>query len=108
LDLVLGVVELIEGAIPGIQLPGMDADPPPLVPVREEASAPTITDEITFEPAGQSVLAGRSDQAIGDEHEGAVSKGNAFGFADPGVEDGPEPQLVEQGSEDQDRSPVGG
>src|SRR5271168_3114415 len=37
-DLVLGRLELIEGAVPGVELAGMDTDPPALVPVGDEAS----------------------------------------------------------------------
>jgi hypothetical protein len=98
-------VELIEGAIPGVQLPGMDTDPSALVPVGNEASALAIADEVAFEPTGQSMFAGRLDQSVGDQDEGSVGEGNAFGFAELAVEDRPEAQLIEQGFDDKDRSP---
>src|SRR5271168_4853958 len=62
LDLVLGVVELVEGAVPGVELAGMDADPAAFVPVRDEASSFAIADEIGLEPPGEAMLAGRSDE----------------------------------------------
>src|SRR5271166_5832999 len=49
-DLVLGRVELIEGAVPGVELAGMDVDPPALVPVGDEASALAVADEVGLEP----------------------------------------------------------
>src|SRR4051794_26858296 len=52
-DRVLGRVELIEGAIPGVELAGMDADPAAPVPVGEEASARAVADEVGLEPAGE-------------------------------------------------------
>ena len=104
-DLVLGRVELIEGAVPGVELAGMDADPPALVPVGDEASALAVADEVGLEPAGEAVLAGRRDEPVGDEHEGAVGERDAFGLPEVLVEDGPEAQLVEQGPDDEDRPP---
>src|ERR1700674_1494832 len=77
-DLVLGRVELIEGAVPGVELAGMDTDPPALVPVGDEASALAIADEVGLEPAGEPVLTGGGDGPVGDEHEGGV------GDAEPG------------------------
>src|SRR5262249_49427217 len=62
-DAVLGLEELIEGAIPGVELAGMDADPAAAVPMGEEAAAPAVADEVGLEPAGQAVLAGRGDEA---------------------------------------------
>src|SRR5438105_7119146 len=94
---VFGRVELVEGAVPGVELAGMDADPPALVPVRDEASALAIADEVSLEPAGEPVLTGRSDEPVGDEHEGAVGERNAFGPPEVLVEDVPEAQLIEQG-----------
>jgi hypothetical protein len=49
LDLVLGLVELVEGAIPGVELTRMDADPAAFVPVWDEATALAIADEVGFE-----------------------------------------------------------
>jgi hypothetical protein len=59
LDLVLGLVELVEGAVPGIELTRMDANPPVLVPVGDESSPVAVADEVGLEPAGEAVLAGR-------------------------------------------------
>src|SRR5206468_174035 len=55
-DLVFGLEELVEGAIPGIELAGMDADPAAAMPVGEEAAALAVADEVGLEPAGQAVL----------------------------------------------------
>ena len=104
-DLVLGRVELIEGAVPGVELAGMDADPAALVPVGDEASALAVADEVGLEPAGEPVLTGRGDEPVGDEHEGAVGERDAFGLPEVLVEDGPEAQLIEQGPDDEDRPP---
>src|SRR5262249_49056268 len=57
-DPVLGREEPVEGAIPGIELAGMDTNPSPLVPMGEKASALAVADEIGLEPAGQAVLTG--------------------------------------------------
>src|SRR5512142_2835045 len=86
----------------------MDADPLTLVPVGDEASALAIADEVGLEPAGQSMFAGGSDEPIGHEHEHAVGERDTFGLPEVLAEDGPEAQLVEQGAEDEDRSPGGG
>ena len=57
--------------------------------------------------SGQGVFAGRPDQAIGDEDEGAVGVRNASlvvaftRLAEEFVEDGSEPQLVEEGANDE-------
>jgi hypothetical protein len=48
------------------------------------------------------------DESIGDEHEGPVGEGNAFGLAEGFVEDGPEAELIEQGAEREDGTPGGG
>jgi hypothetical protein len=89
-------------------LPGVHTDPPALVPAGDKASALAITDEVGLEPAGQSVLTGGGDESIGDEHERPVGERDAFGPPEVLVEDGPEAQLVEQGTDDEDRSPGGG
>ena len=107
-DAVLGLEELVEGAIPGVELTGMDADPAALVPMGDEASALAVADEVGFEPAGQSMLTGRGDEPVGDQREGAVGEGDALGSPEVLVEDGPEAELVEQGADDEDRPPVGG
>ena len=83
----------------------MDADPPALVPVGDEASALAIADEVGLEPAGEPVLTGRGDEPVGDEHEGAVGERDAFGLPEVLVEDVPEARLVEQGADDEDRPP---
>jgi hypothetical protein len=104
-DPVLGGAELIERAIPGVQLPGMDADPSAGVPMGDEAPALAIADEVGLEPAGEPVFAGRSDESIGDKDEGTVGEGDAFGFAEGVIEDRPEAELIEEGAEREDGSP---
>ncbi len=51
------------------------------------------------------MLTGRSDEPVGDEHEGAVGEGDALGSPEVLVEDRPEAELVEQGPDDEDRPP---
>ncbi len=104
-DAVLGRVELVEGAVPGVELAGMDADPSALSPVGDEASSLAIADEVGLEPAGQTVLAGGGDEPVGDEHESAVRERDSFGSPQVFVEDGPEAQLLEQGPDGEDRAP---
>src|SRR4051812_28480159 len=107
-DAFFGRVELVEGAVPSVELPGVDADSAALVPVGNEASALAIADEVGLEPAGQAVLAGRGDEPVGNEHEGAVGERYAFGMAEVLVEDGPESELVEDGADGKDGSPSRG
>ncbi len=83
----------------------MNADPPALVPVRDEALSLAIADEVGLEPAGESMLAGGRDQPVGDQDEGTVRERNAFGPPERLVEDLPESQLLEQGPDDEDRPP---
>jgi hypothetical protein len=107
-DAIFSRVELVEGAVPGVELARMDADPSALVPVGNEATAPAVADEVGLEPAGEPMLAGRRDEPVGDEDEGAVGEGDALGVAEVLVEDRPEAQLIEQGPDDEDRPPGGG
>src|SRR5262249_30205659 len=107
-DPVFGREELVEGAVPGVELAGMDADPVALVPMGEKTSALAVADEVGLEPAGQAMLTGGCDQPVGDEHEGAVGERDTLGAPEVLVEDRPEADLVEQGAEDQDRPPGGG
>ena len=51
------------------------------------------------------MFAGRPDQPIGDEDERPVREWHTFGLTELRVEDGPEPELVEQGADGQDRPP---
>ncbi len=71
----------------------MHADPPALVPVREESSALAIADEVGLEPAGEPVLTCRGDEPVGNEHEGAVGERDSFGSPEVLVQDRPEAQL---------------
>src|SRR5512135_3502062 len=107
-DPVLGREELVEGAVPGVELAGMDADPAALVPVEDEASALTVADEVGLEPGGEPVLAGRGDEPVGHEHEGAVGERDAFSVPEVLVEDGPEAELVEQETDGEDGPPSRG
>src|SRR5262249_22255580 len=105
LDPLLGLGELIECAIPGLELAGMDPHPLALVPVRAEAAPQTIADEVRREPTGQSMFAGGTDQSIGDQHKGSIRKRYALGSAQTAVEDLPEAELLEQGLDSEDGSP---
>src|SRR5262249_13909120 len=104
-DALFGPMELVEGAIPGVELAGVDADALTLMPVWDKASSLAIAHEVGLEPAGPPMLTGRGDEAVGDEDEGTVGERNAFGASEVMVEDLPEPELSEQGSDGEDRPP---
>ena len=104
-DPVRGGDELIAGAIPGVPLPGRDADPSARVPVGDEAPALAIGDEVGFEPAGPPVLAGGGAASMGDEDKGPVGDGDAVGFAERCIADRPEAERIERGAESEDGSP---
>ena len=104
-DTALGGAELVERGIPAVELAVVHAHPPPLVPVGDETPALAIAHEVGLEPAGEPVLAGRSNEPVGDEHEGTIGKRHALGAAEMLIEDVPEAQLVEQGAHDEHRPP---
>src|SRR5262245_29556945 len=109
LDGGLGRDQAIEGAIPGIQLLMMDLDAAARVPVGPEAPAAAIADEVGLQPAGQTVLAARLNQPIGQQHESPIAKGGPFlGFAEQFVEQLPQSQLVEEGADNKHGPPGGG
>ena len=66
LDLFLGGHELIEGAVPGLELLEVDPDSLVLVPIGNEPAAPAIAEEVSLQPAGQAMFAGGADEPIGD------------------------------------------
>src|SRR5262249_30202911 len=105
LDSLFGPVELIERAIPGLQLGGMRTNASVLVPLRHESAAFAVTDKVGLQPAGDPVLTGRIDEAIGHEHKGPVGQRHVFGSPQRFVEDLPEAELVEQGPYREDRPP---
>ena len=96
------------GAMPGFELLEMDPDSLVLVPVWHEPAAPAIAEEVGFQPAGQAVFAGRPDESIGDEHKRPIGERHALSLTEHRVEDGPQPELVEQCPDGEDRSPGGG
>ena len=108
LDLFLGGHELIERAVPGLELLEVDPDSVVLVPVGHEPAALAIAEEIGLQPAGQAMFAGGVDEAIGDQDERPVGERYSFGLAQCRVEDGPQPKLVEQSADGEDRPPGGG
>src|SRR5208282_429463 len=59
LDLLLGGHELIEGAVPGLELLEVDPDSLVLVPIGHEPAAPAIAEEVGLQPAKPCSLAGR-------------------------------------------------
>ena len=107
-DPLLGLVQLIERAIPGVELAGMHPHPIALVPVRHEAAPHAIADEVGLQPTGQSVFAGGTDQPIGDEHKRSVGERYIFGSPQTSVEDVPEAELLEEGPDGEHRPPRGG
>ena len=108
LDLLLGRHELIESAVPGLELLEVDPDSLVLVPVGHEPAAPAIAEEVGLQPAGQAMFAGGADEPIGDQDERPVGERHTLGLTERRVEDGPQPELVEQGADGEDRPPGGG
>ena len=108
LDLLLGGHELVEGAVPGLELLEVDPDSLVLVPVGHEPAAPAIAEEVGLQPAGQAMFAGGPDESIGDQDERPIGERHALSLTERRVEDGPQPELVEQGPHDEDRPPGGG
>ena len=108
LDLLLGGHELIEGAVPGLELLEVDPDSLVLVPIGNEPAAPAIAEEVSLQPAGQAMFAGGADEPIGDQDERPVGERHTLGLTERRVEDGPQPELVEQGADGEDRPPGGG
>jgi len=54
------------------------------------------------------MFAGGADEPIGDQDERPVGEPHALGLTERRVEDGPQPELVEQGPDGEDRPPGGG
>ena len=44
------------------------------VPMGDESPAPAITEEVSLQPAGQTVFAGGPDKAIGDQDERPIGE----------------------------------
>jgi hypothetical protein len=72
-------MQLIECAIPGVELIGIHPHPIALTPVGYEAASRAIADEVGLEPTGQTMFAFGTDQSIGDEHERSVSERYTLG-----------------------------
>jgi hypothetical protein len=105
-DPVLGRVERVERAVPSVARPRIDADPPALGPVGEDASARALADEVGREPAGAPVLTGGGQEPVGDEHDDAVGARTAVGPAAVGVAEVPEAAWAEHGANGADRPQV--
>ncbi len=61
------------------------------------------TKSVSSQPASPCLLAGA--EPVGDEDEDAVGERDAFGVAEMSVADGPEAELVEQGTDGEDGPP---
>ena len=72
-------MELIECAIPGLELGGMHRNVSVLVPLRHKSVAFAVTHKVGLQSAGDAVLTAGTDEAIGHEHERAVGEGNVLG-----------------------------
>jgi hypothetical protein len=106
LDLLLDGDETIKRAIPGIELAVMHLHAATPMPVRHEASALPIANEIGFQPARQTMLAAWTDEPIGNQHESAIGvRDVCLGGAEQTVKQFPQAQLLEQSADDQERAP---
>jgi hypothetical protein len=104
-DLFLGLVQLIERAIPGVELAGVHPHPITLVPVRNESPPHAIAHVVGLQPTTQTMFACGTDQPIGDEHKRSVRERNTFSSPETLVEDAPEAELLEEGPDRENRSP---
>ena len=59
--------QMIQRAIPALQLRQVDLHPPTLLPARHIAAAVAVADVIGLQPIGQGVFARRPRQAVGDD-----------------------------------------
>src|SRR5207247_7186636 len=103
LDAALVEVQMIERAIPTLQLLQVDAHAPLLLPTRNVAAAVAVTNVIAFQPAGQCVFTGWPRQPIGQQSQHAawpvvdrIFLGQQLRPAATGIENLPQPELVEQ------------
>ena len=86
LDLRLALEQLIERAIPLLQLPRRYPHAwasaglafPIVAPRRDPTPAMTITDEIVLQPLRQRMLAAWARQAVGDQNQGALAERDAI------------------------------
>ena len=115
LDATLVQIQVIERAIPGLQLPQVDLDSDVLFPARNVAPSLAVADIIGFQPAGQRMLASRPCQPIGQQRQHSAGPiivgiffGHQFGPAATGVQDVPQAQLLKQMARHQQGSPSAG
>ncbi len=81
LGLVLAGVQLVERAIPLLQLPRLNAHPRRpagialgvVAPAGDEAPADPIADKIALQPPRQRMLAARCGEPIGDQHQRPIA-----------------------------------
>ncbi len=104
--------QMIQRAIPTLQLPQVDLDAALLLPTGYVPATMPVAHVIGLQPRGQTVLAGRPHQAVGDQHQDAADPVVGGVFARPqlgptptSIEPLPEAQLVEEVARDEHRSP---
>ena len=109
LDLGLRLDEHVQRAIPRAELTMMHLHASLLLPVRHEASPLPIAHEVGLQPTRQAVLAGRPNQAVGQQDERALGKTRPFlGARQKRVEGGPKPELIEERPHSEHRPPSRG
>jgi hypothetical protein len=116
LDLCLALKQLIERAIPPLQLARLYAHPRCLAgfarrviaPCWDPASSLLVADKDGFQPSGEPVFAARRDEPIGNQHEASLAECYAVVPATPAepLEHARQAEFGPQAARDQDRPPV--
>ena len=78
LDPLFSPVELIERAIPGLELGGMHPNTSMQMPLRHKSAAFAVTDKVDLEPAGDAVLTAGTDEPIGHEYDARSANGTSL------------------------------
>src|SRR5262249_9890317 len=110
-DGAVGGSEPVKSAVPSVELLEVDLHASSAGPARHEAPAVAITEEVGLQPAGQAVFAAGAHETIGNEDEGPIGIRDlssilpGFGLSQVLIENLPECELVEQGTDQEDRTP---
>src|SRR5713101_1670797 len=106
---------MVQGAVPALQLRQVDLHAPVLFPTRQVAAASAVADIIGLQPLGQGMLARRTHESVGDQHQDATDPIVIRIFARQqlrptltGIEQWPQTQLAKEVTRDQHWPPGAG